>query len=104
MISKFPSNLEISCIYEILHPLSCRLRETLRKAVLKGVGAGDMMHCQDLLLHSGSVFMKIVIFFLTDLCDRWKAAPRTSCSPFSTININMCMGPSAPPSLCVNEA
>ena len=40
-----------------------------------------MMPCQDLLLHSSTVFVKTVTFFsLTDLCEGWKAAPRTGCS------------------------
>lgn len=47
-----------------------------------GLGGAGMMHCQDLLLHSGIVFVEIVtFFFLTDLCDSWKAAPRTGRSP-----------------------
>lgn len=60
-----------------------------------------MRLCQDLLLYAGSVLVKIVtFFFLTDLCDSWKATPEQLVPPLSTININMCTRPSASASLC----
>lgn len=63
-----------------------------------------MMHCQDLLLHSGSVFVKIVTFFFLIYVTVGKQPPEQAVPPLSTININMCTGPLAPASPCVNEA
>lgn len=58
-----------------------------------GVGVGETEHA--LPRHAGPLWQSLCEhsnFFVTDLCDSWKADPRTGCSPLSTININMCMG------------
>lgn len=74
-----PSDLEILCIQD-----SHLYRHFLMNEgeISEGVCVW-MMPCQDLLLHSSTVFVKTVtffLFFLTDLCDGRKAAPRIGCS------------------------
>lgn len=72
----------------------------------KAGSVGEMKYCQDLLLRSGGVFVKRVTFFFSWLIyvTVGKQPPEQAVPPLSTININMCTGPLAPASPCVNEA
>lgn len=106
MISKVPADLEILCIYEIFtHRPFLRVAGDITEGARNRREAWTMPR-QDLLLHSGSVFVKTVTFFFFGLIYMTvgKQPPEQAVPPLGTININMCAGPSAPASLCVNEA
>lgn len=106
MISKVPSDLEILGIYEILPPLLPDDGGDLMGVDTRGVGWGwgndafprlTALRWQCLCENSNFFFFLIYVTV-------GKQPPEQAVPPLGTININMCSGPSAPASLCVNEA